>query len=430
MKPLVPAPREQLKFFRKSMIRWGLKILAGELARRPAKTLPMLRRFKRMYRATNLLRGGTKVMQFGEDGDSPCMKMAVYIPHWPSKALEMRTRRALRSDTFWHEQVTLSITDSCPYKCRHCSNTRGRRKPLPQSRLIEVVREIQEIGGGWLNIGGGEPGVVFERALAVVAAAGDKSETVFNTTGFNLDADKVKRLKDAGLFGGRVSIHSHKADEHDDFVGYRGAFKIAADAIQTFRQADIFPVISASIPEEHITLENILEMMKLGKDLGTGFVEIIPLRPVGRAVIACSNSELRRHDISSQIFKTLNTDPCYADYPGVNSAAYLETPDRFGCTAGAERIYISAAGDVQPCPLVCLSLGNVLDEPLVSICRRMQSVVQGPRTELLCSHLGPIVSDYVEQGDQGCDVLPIPPEKSMEILSNLPASTTPKAWVL
>lgn len=430
MKPLFPVAGKEAKLLRRAMTRWGLKVLGSELVHRPDNMLATLRRFKRLRRAGKIIEDGSKIMQFGADGNNTCVKMAVYVPHWPSTAVETRARRALRSDTMWHEQVTLSITDRCPYKCRHCSNARGRSKPMPQSRLVEVVREIQDIGGSWLNIGGGEPGVVFERALAAVAAADNRSETWLNTTGFGLDDEKARRFKEVGLFGGRVSIHSHKAVEHDAFVGYHGAFKIAAEAIQTFRRADIFPVLSAAMPEERITWHGVHDMMQLGKDLGAGFVEIIPIRPAGRAIVACSHSELRRHDVNRQMFKTFNMAPRFTDCPAVNSPAYLETPDRFGCVAGSERIYISASGDVQPCPLVNLSLGNVLDESLASICQRMRSLLSGPRCNLLCSQLGPLVSEYVAEGGQGCAVLPIPPAKSAEILADLPASPTPKAWVL
>jgi len=218
--------------------------------------------------------------------------------------------------------------------------------------------------------------------------------------------------------------------EHDAFVGYHGAFKIAAEAIQTFRRADIFPVLSAAMPEERITWHGVHDMMQLGKDLGAGFVEIIPIRPAGRAIVACSHSELRRHDVNRQMFKTFNMAPRFTDCPAVNSPAYLETRDRFGCVAGSERLYISASGDVQPCPLVNLSLGNVLDESLASICQRMRSLLPGARCNLLCKQLGPLVSEYVAKGGQGCDVLPIPPAKSADILADLPASPTPKAWVL
>ncbi len=430
MKPLLPLDVKGQQSVRRAMTGAALRLLLAELARRPAAVLPILRRFRRMYRAAHLVADGSKVMHLGEKDGGRCTKLSVYVPHFPGKAFEGRVRRALRSDTVWHEQVTLSITDSCPYHCRHCSNSRGARPPLPLPRLLQVVHEIQDIGGSWLNIGGGEPGVVFDRALAVVAEAGDRSETWLNTTGFGLDLDKVRRLRDAGLFGGRVSLHSHRPEEHDAFVGYPGAFKIAADAIRTFREADLFTVLSAALPEERITREMVVEMMRLGRDLGAGFVEIIPVRPVGRAVIACTHAELQHRDINRDQFRSLNTDPALADCPGVNSPAYLETPDRFGCVAGAERLYISASGDVQPCPLVSLAVGNVLDESLAAICGRMRELVKGPRAEQLCYELGPQVAAHVAQGGPDCAALPIPPDKTAEILGSLPPPATPKAWRL
>jgi len=414
----------------RSMILWAVKVLTSELGQRPVDMFKTLRRFDRLCRATLMVSEHAKIMQFGSNGNGECWKSTVYIPRWPSRAIETRARRAMRTDHVWPEQVTLSITDRCPYKCRHCSNARAQSKPMPLSRLVEVVRELQEMGGSWLNIGGGEPGVDFERALAAVEAADERSETWLNTTGFGLDDEKAKRYKQAGLFGGRVSIHSHKPDEYDDFVGYRGAFKIAAEAIQTFRRADIFPVISAAMPEVNITWNKVQDIVQMGKDLGAGFVEIIPIRPAGRAIIQCSHSELCQHGLNQQIFEVFNTDEKFANYPAVNSVAYLETPDKFGCIAGAERLYISASGDVQPCPLVNLSLGNVMQQDLATICECMRSLVQGPRSELLCSQLGPLISDYLAKAGNDCDILPINPEKSVEILENLPASTTPKVWKL
>ena len=93
-------------------------------------------------------------------------------------------------------------------------------------------------------------------------------------------------------------------------------------------------------------------------------------------------------------------------------------------------MYISASGDVQPCPLVNLSLGNLLDQSLASICQVMWSLLPGPRSEGLCNQLGPVVSEHVAEGGRGCEVLPISTEKSAEILASLPIAETPKAWVL
>ena len=112
----------------------------------------------------------------------------------------------------------------------------------------------------------------------------------------------------------------------------------------------------------------------------------------------------------------------------MNSPAYFETPNRFGCVAGSERIYLSAGGDVQPCPLVNLSLGNVLRESLSAISRRMRSMISSPRQELLCVQLGPLVSQYVAASEKTTAKLPVGPESSSEMLRQLPPSALPAGW--
>jgi MoaA/NifB/PqqE/SkfB family radical SAM enzyme len=429
MKDITGIPSNKVKALRRKMTLWGLPIFLSELARRPSQFVRIIKRYRRMDRTVRLMLYWTKVMKFGGD-DELCTKVSVYAARWPSKAVELRFRRALRNDNFVPEQIAMAITDECPYKCRHCSNAHKTKEPLPLNRLIEAIKEIQEIGGSWINIGGGEPAVAFDRAIAVVKAGGEHSETWFNTTGFGLDVDKIKQLKDAGLFGTRISIHSCDPSEHDEFVGYPGAFKIATEAVENFRKHDVFPVISAAVPETSITEELVFNFMKMGREVGAGFIEVLPIRPAGRAVIQCTHSELERHEVSGEIFHKLNNDSELVDFPAVNSPAYLEAPDKFGCVAGSDRIYISTAGDVQPCPLVGLSAGNLKDEPFKDIWQRMNKYIPRPRAERLCSQLSPIISEQIEQAGGSFDILPIPPDKSRKFFEELPESKTPNVWSL
>jgi len=429
MKSLTGMTRQQRRGLIYKMTPWSLRIVADEMVHDPRQVVRIIKRFLRIYRAGNLMNRWTKPMKFSVDERSHS-KLSVYVPHWPSQALETRVRRALRHDFVPPEQVTLAITDRCPYKCRHCSNVRSETRPLPLNRLIDLIKEIQDLGGSWLNIGGGEPSVEFDRALATVQAADARSEIWLNTTGFALDADKIKQLRDAGLFGGRLSVHHCDPEAHDEFVGYRGAFGLAAEAMRTFRDQEMFTVLSAAIPESSMTQERIGDYVTLGHNLGACFVEIIPIRPAGRAVVQCSRAELKRQSVSGDIFKKLNDDPALLEYPAVNSPAYLEQPDRFGCVAGSERLYISASGDVQPCPLANLAMGNVIDEPLADIWARMHSLIPGPRSERLCSQLGPILARHVDEAGGDLSVLPLPPEKSRQILAELPECQTPKVWAI
>jgi len=128
--------------------------------------------------------------------------------------------------------------------------------------------------------------------------------------------------------------------------------------------------------------------------------------------------------------RKFNTDSSFADYPAVISGAYMESASRFGCVAGSVRLYISASGDVQPCPLVNLSLGNVRDDSLAVICERMRLLLPCPSSDLLCCQLQPAVSDYMAKHGGDCNALPVPVGESTKILEELGAGETPEVWAL
>ena len=60
----------------------------------------------------------------------------------------------------------------------------------------------------------------------------------------------------------------------------------------------------------------------------------------------------------------------------------------FGCGAGFHHLFIDAVGNVCPCDLTPLALGNVIDEPLVDIWIRMSEWFALPRCGCLARRLG------------------------------------------
>jgi MoaA/NifB/PqqE/SkfB family radical SAM enzyme len=67
----------------------------------------------------------------------------------------------------------------------------------------------------------------------------------------------------------------------------------------------------------------------------------------------------------------------YADFPSVSAHVFEESKEVFGCTAGGiDRFYVNHAGEVQPCEFMNISFGNVKNEPLAAIYRRMRERFQ------------------------------------------------------
>jgi len=187
--------------------------------------------------------------------------------------------------------------------------------------------------------------------------------------------------------------------------------------------------MTTAMPMTRFIRGEVLEMLRLGRLLGVGFVEILPIRPAGRAVVQCAHGELTPsagRDVD-RIVRDFNSGREHEDLPSLATPAYLESPERFGCVAGTERLFISTAGDVQPCPLVNLSVGNVVREDFRVINDRLRGLLAKPRREQLCMQLDPAVRQYVSQRPGEID-LPVDERTSCELLKALPASPLPDAY--
>ena len=420
----VPLTGKALRSFERDLTLWALKLLWRGMMSEPRSAVAKFRAALALRKVAATYMGGLKPVRLGQS-----VKMGLYIPHWPGQALDTRVRRAINSNgVHYHEQVMLSVTDACPYKCPHCFNYRKAQPPMPIDRLRELVGEIQDVGGSWVCIHGGEPLVDIDRTMAVVEAADDRSEVWLATTGFDLDANTARRLKRAGLYGAMVSLHHHDPAGHDSFVGYPGAYKIAVDAIEHFRRAGVFVAMNAALTPERINQQEILRLMDLAKDLGAGMVDVLFIRPGGRAVVGCDRLLPEAEDLRvlEQAMALFNKHAEFGDYPVLVSPAYYETPDRFGCVAGNERIFISAAGDLQPCAMVNLSVGNVVKEGFAEVASRLRSLLPCPRRRLVCTQLQPIVRERLRSG-AGVE-LPLEPSVSLGILRDLPSSDPPGAY--
>ncbi len=94
----------------------------------------------------------------------------------------------------------------------------------------------------------------------------------------------------------------------------------------------------------------------------------------------------------------------------VASFAYLESDEMFGCGAGYHHLFNDAVGNVCPCDLTPLSMGNAVDEPLNVIWERMSEWFEKPR----CGCFMKQVYDKRE-GFENCVELPLKTEQARSL---------------
>ena len=178
--------------------------------------------------------------------------------------------------------VVYSMTKTCSYKCPHCYQSNDAGKDVSLEKLIETAIKMRDAGVAMFDIEGGEPFLKFERLKALLAAFDDRSETWVNTSGAFLNRERLATLKDCGLFGLMVSIHSPVVSEHDRFTGVDGSFQAACQAVRLCKELGLIVAINSVLTRDQLENGQLDQLMELGKELGSNFVQLIHPKPSGK----------------------------------------------------------------------------------------------------------------------------------------------------
>ncbi|RPI59091.1 MAG: hypothetical protein EHM48_09430, partial [Planctomycetaceae bacterium] len=169
--------------------------------------------------------------------------------------------------------------------------------------------------------------------------------------------------------------------------------------------------ISTVGTREKITSGELERMYELAAEWGVGEFRI--LSPVASGAAAGCRAFMLSPEDRKALYDFHVCRNRRGSGPAVAGFAYLESEDMFGCGGGYHHLFIDAAGEVCPCDLTPLSMGNACLEPLAEIWARMAKHFALPRTRCLMSHIAGLLT-------QGEATLPLPREISERILSTIP----------
>lgn len=325
-----------------------------------------------------------------------------FSPPWPEESF-FEALTSFGTASGFTSNTLFAITSRCMFRCKHCyaANSIRKEEVLSRDDVLSIVDQICRSRVGVLSLEGGEPMLRYDVLLDSLKVIGGRAVPFIATTGWNLDERKAAELAGAGLVAAQISLDHYIPERHNKGRGNARAFETAVKAVELFRNAGVFPILAVCATKDLIQYDGLFRYLKFAKEIGAGMIQLLDPLPSGRYLTAkedviFSSSEIK---ILTHFHRIANTQPEYRDYPGVNARAHQEHEDRFGCGMGHEHYSIDAAGNVQPCTYVQMSVGNVLEEKLDVILERMRRVfpkiVGGlcPAYELS----GPI-SEYLSKG--------------------------------
>ena len=321
--------------------------------------------------------------------------------------------------------VSYSITTKCNLRCKHCySEAIEERAPdeLSTEEALQLIDDLADWKIGFLVLDGGEP-LCRDDFLDIVKYASSRGiQTGIGSNGTLIDKAMAKRMVEAGTQSVAISVDGADARTHDSFRGVNGAFSQALEGAKACKDAKLPFQFNMVIRKE--TIPQVGDMLRLAVDSGANAVEFFDLVAAGRAKVECKDQVLspqERLEVIEWLAEAQADCPLLIRvigcpvYPLILQQKKIH-PKHFpiemlrmipyygrGCAAGMPMGYlvIRANGEVNPCMLLQVNVGNVRERSITTIWETSPILGRLRQRELLKGECGVCQSKITCSGCRG-----------------------------
>lgn len=292
-----------------------------------------------------------------------------HLPPLNSKAYKRFVTEHLLSKDAGPSHVQIGLTNACPQNCEYCYSKDKKGKVMDTGRIIDLMRNLKQMGVFWIGFTGGEPLLNKDIARITEEASTDCAVKLF-TTGCTLTPQLARDLKNAGLYSVSVSLDHWNETEHDAVRRYPGAFKTALRALEIFKEVGGIHIGVSAVLSRHM-------IQRHQADEYLGFLMTLGIHEVWLSEAKPSIPDMWQH--ASVISEEERTELCTLqdryNKEGritVNYLGHFEGKEHFGCAAGHKMVYVDACGNVSPCVFLPMSFGNVNERSIREIYTAMK----------------------------------------------------------
>jgi radical SAM protein with 4Fe4S-binding SPASM domain len=287
--------------------------------------------------------------------------------------------------------VSYAITRKCNLKCKHCySDAKDTQAPdeLSTMEAKGVLDDLAKWGIRLLIFDGGEP-LCRDDFFEIAKYASEKGmRTVVGSNGVLIDIEIANRMKNAGVQVVQISVDGAKPETHDSFRGEEGVFHKAMQGVKACKEAGLPFQFGMVIRKQ--SLSEVPDMLRLAVESGANAAEFFDLVGVPRVKQNCPEEILsisERKNVIEWLAEAQTDCPIVIRVPGSPMYPLILKerkiqPKHFpahilrripyyerGCAAGMPNGYITILpnGDVIPCMLLQIRLGNIREKSIVDI---------------------------------------------------------------
>jgi MoaA/NifB/PqqE/SkfB family radical SAM enzyme len=342
--------------------------------------------------------------------------ISAYLPLYPSKAfkrfVEAQVKVSKGEDVL--EIVNLAVTHKCKHDCWHCISPDRKGADLDLDLIQNTISELEDLGVYSFLLTGGDP-LMRKDVFDIVHSVGDRAIVNISTPGCKLTKKLAEKLKSSGAQTVFIGLDHCKEEKNNELRGYAKAYKDSLTAIENAKQAGLLVALSTVVTKERIESRDIFAFLDFAKDIGVDDVAIFEPIPAGK-ILTCEKHLLtpkeREHLLKLHTFANKREN-----YPRVISGPFMDSEKFMGCTAGFNRLHIDSDGNVYPCDVLPFSYGNIKEESIKEIWKKMHKDFGKPRSRCLMLDNHKRIAELKDH--------PLPQERCREICGPWEREKTP-----
>ena len=345
-----------------------------------------------------------------------------FVPYFPSdyckKVFDNNTSESYPPKPNFAQ---ISITARCPCRCVHCHVKNTQDEDLPKETILQVIEQIAEADFPLIFFVGGEPMSRFADLVEFVELSREHMDTRIFTSGVGSSRERLQTLRQAGLEGICVSLDHYDETIHNRKRNHTAAFKSACNTIREASALGYYVSVVCCSTSSMVRSGETFTVVDLAESLGAHSIQLNEIRPVGRAIESEDRDFFLTDEDKSILIDYYKNANRSRRKIAIVMPWYNEEPYKLGCTAtSGQQTYIDAKGNVLPCPLLKVGLGNVADESFQEIWERFRSRCGHPVRECIVHRLAGELSNS--------PTLPLPMERTFELWPEVCSISPPDAF--
>lgn len=264
--------------------------------------------------------------------------------------------------------VVFALTYRCQCSCIHCSV--GAYKDRLEDELTtdetkNILSFLSEFGIFKVTFFGGEPFLRKDLFELLEYSKFINLRISIDTNGLGLTPIAVRQLKYFRISNINISLDSADPLIHDKLRGLQGCFEAAVNGIKLCVKSGIPCLVSTYASKRSIINGDLKRLIDFSKSLGASGVKI--LFPILSGRWLNNSDEKLSLEEEAQVRKLLDPSFVYIE----DALSMIRNSSERCSSLDRNFFYISPFGDIQLCPAIPFSFGNVRQNKLGSILDKM-----------------------------------------------------------